>query len=120
MSRGRWSSRALASCSSRRTPAGTAWRGTAAPAARRASGEGGAIGGGAPRPTQIQGLAVTGGIVSETGVAGLTLGGGIGWLMRKHGLTADNLLGADLITARGESVKAGAEENAELPWGPRG
>jgi FAD/FMN-containing dehydrogenase len=77
----------------------------------------GATWGDVDRATQAHGLAVTGGIVSETGVAGLTLGGGIGWLMRKHGLTADNLLGADLITARGESVKAGAEENAELLWG---
>jgi len=77
----------------------------------------GATWGDVDRATQAHGLAVTGGIVSETGVAGLTLGGGIGWLMRKHGLTADNLLGADLITARGESVKASAEENAGLLWG---
>ncbi len=69
------------------------------------------------RATQTYGLAVTGGIVSETGVAGLTLGGGIGWLMRKHGLTADNLLSADLVTADGQFLHASAEQNAELFWG---
>jgi FAD/FMN-containing dehydrogenase len=69
------------------------------------------------RATQAHALAVTGGIVSATGVAGLTLGGGLGWLMRKHGLTADNLLGADLVTAGGQSLHASAEQNAELFWG---
>jgi FAD/FMN-containing dehydrogenase len=71
------------------------------------------------RATQAHGLAVTGGIASATGVAGLTLGGGIGWLMRKHGLTADNLLSADLVTAGGQFLHASAEENAELFWGLR-
>lgn len=69
------------------------------------------------RATQAHRLAVTGGIVSATGVAGLTLGGGLGWLMRKHGLTADNLLSADLITAAGQTLHAGPEQNAELFWG---
>lgn len=69
------------------------------------------------RATQAHALAVTGGIVSATGVAGLTLGGGIGWLMRKHGLTADNLLSADLLTAEGQFLHASAEQNAELFWG---
>lgn len=69
------------------------------------------------RATQAHALAVTGGIVSATGVAGLTLGGGIGWLMRKHGLTADNLLSADLTTAEGQFLHASAEQNAELFWG---
>src|SRR5581483_7578655 len=73
--------------------------------------------GGLDRATQAHGLAVTGGIVSTTGVAGLTLGGGIGWLMRKHGLTADNLLSADLVTAEGRFLHASAEQNAELFWG---
>ncbi|TAK83350.1 MAG: FAD-binding oxidoreductase [Betaproteobacteria bacterium] len=73
--------------------------------------------GGLDRATQAHALAVTGGIVSETGVAGLTLGGGIGWLMRKHGLTADNLAGADLVTADGQFLHASAEQNAELFWG---
>lgn len=69
------------------------------------------------RATQAHGLAVTGGIVSATGVAGLTLGGGLGWLMRKYGLTADNLLSADLLTAEGQLLHASAEHNADLLWG---
>lgn len=73
--------------------------------------------GGLDRATQAHALAVTGGIVSTTGVAGLTLGGGIGWLMRKHGLTADNLLSADLVTAEGQFLHASAEQNEELFWG---
>ncbi len=89
------------------------------PAGRRAVVQPGLNWGGLDRATQAYGLAVTGGIVSSTGVAGLTLGGGIGWLMRKHGLTADNLLGAELVTAGGEFLRASGEENAELFWGLR-
>lgn len=70
--------------------------------------------------TQLFGLAVTGGQVSDTGIAGLTLGGGMGWLMRKHGLTCDNLLSADLVTADGSLLTANAEQNADLFWGLRG
>src|SRR6059036_545591 len=72
------------------------------------------------RETQAFGLAVPSGIVTHTGVAGLTLGGGIGWIMRKHGLTIDQLLAVDMVTAGGEFVKASEEENAELFWGVRG
>ena len=72
------------------------------------------------RQTQEAGLAVTGGVVSHTGVAGLTLGGGLGWLMRKHGLTCDNLISADLVTAEGESLTAGEQQHPDLFWAIRG
>jgi FAD/FMN-containing dehydrogenase len=72
------------------------------------------------RATQAHGLATTGGIVSRTGIAGLTLGGGIGWLMRKFGVTCDNLLSVAMVTADGRLVKAGADENQDLFWGVRG
>jgi FAD/FMN-containing dehydrogenase len=72
------------------------------------------------RETQAFGLAVPAGIVTHTGLAGLTLGGGIGWLMRKYGLTIDQLLSVDLVTADGELVKASATENSDLFWGSAG
>ena len=72
------------------------------------------------REAQAFGLATPTGINSTTGVAGLTLGGGFGWLSRKHGLTVDNLLSADVVTAAGEMVRADAENNPDLFWAIRG
>ena len=70
--------------------------------------------------TQAFGLATTGGRVTTTGLVGFTLGSGSGWLERKHGFAADNLISADLVTAEGEVVTATEDENAELLWGLRG
>ncbi|MBT8402040.1 MAG: FAD-binding oxidoreductase [Rhodothermia bacterium] len=70
--------------------------------------------------THAFGMATVGGIVSTTGVAGLTLGGGIGYLTRGHGLSLDNLISADVITADGELKHASENENADLFWALRG
>ena len=72
------------------------------------------------RETQAFGMAVPSGIVTHTGLAGLTLGGGIGWIMRKHGLTIDQLASVDVVTADGEFVKASEDHNPDLFWGVRG
>ena len=82
--------------------------------------EGGATWANVDRETQVFGLATPGGNVSITGVAGLTLGGGMGWLRRKYGLSIDNLVSVDVVTADGTVLTANRHENAELFWGIRG
>jgi FAD binding domain/Berberine and berberine like len=72
------------------------------------------------RATQTHSLATTGGVVSTTGIAGLTLGGGIGWLGRTHGLSCDNLLSVDIVTADGQLRMASAAEHPDLFWAVRG
>ena len=72
------------------------------------------------RETQAFGLISPTGINSTTGIAGLTLGGGFGWISRKFGLTIDNLISADVVTADGQQVSASEKENADLFWALRG
>src|SRR5687768_17291719 len=90
------------------------------PVQRTARAEGGITWGEFDHETQAFGLATTGGVIPSTGIAGLTLGGGIGWLMGKHGLSCDNLLSVDIVTADGQLRHASASENADLFWGVRG
>ena len=90
------------------------------PARRTARAEPGVTLGEFDHETQTFELATAGGTVSTTGIAGLTLGGGLGWLGRRHGLTCDNLLAVDLVTADGTFLSASAAENTELFWGVRG
>ena len=90
------------------------------PDARTVSAQGGVLWRELDHETQAYGLATTGGTVSNTGITGLTLGGGLGWLMGKHGLTVDNLISADLVTADGEFRKASAKDNPDLFWALRG
>ena len=88
--------------------------------ARIARAEGGATWLDFDSATQAQGLVTPGGVVGSTGVCGLTLGGGIGHLTAQHGLTCDNLVGAELVTPDGAVIDVGPDENADLLWGLRG
>jgi FAD/FMN-containing dehydrogenase len=90
------------------------------PEARTARAQGGLTWGEFDRETQHFGLATTGGRVTHTGIAGQTLGSGSGWLERKYGLTCDNLISAEVVTADGEFLKASEEENEDLFWGLKG
>jgi FAD/FMN-containing dehydrogenase len=87
---------------------------------KRARAQGGARWSAFDRETVALGLATTGGTVSSTGIAGLTLGGGLGWLMRKHGLSCDNVVAADVVTADGRLLTVNDKENSDLYWAIRG
>lgn len=88
--------------------------------ARRAKCGGGTTWGELDAATQAHGLAVPGGFISRTGVAGLTLGGGFGWLSRLAGLSSDNLVGAEVVTADGRVLRASETDNPDLLWAIRG
>ncbi|WP_149183602.1 FAD-binding protein [Streptomyces sp. TRM49041] len=87
---------------------------------RTARAEGGCTWGDFNHATHAFGLATTGGVVSSTGIGGLTLGGGMGHLARRYGLTCDNLISADVVTADGTLVRCDADHDAELFWALRG
>jgi FAD binding domain-containing protein/berberine-like enzyme len=82
--------------------------------------EGGCTLGDLDRATQRHGLATPLGVVTRTGIAGLTLSGGMGWLRRKHGLSCDNLVSAQIVTADGEAVTASESQHEDLFWALRG
>ncbi len=90
------------------------------PKQRVARVQAGATLGDVDRETHVHGLAVPAGVVSMTGIAGLTLGGGVGWLVRKHGLTCDNVLSFELVSAEGEFLTVNDEEHPDLFWALRG
>ncbi|HVW30950.1 MAG TPA: FAD-binding oxidoreductase [Acidimicrobiia bacterium] len=90
------------------------------PESRTCRAQSGLLWGEFDRETQLHGLATTGGRRTSTGIAGQTLGSGSGWLERKFGLTCDNLIGAELVTADGEIVRCTEHHNADLLWGLRG
>jgi FAD/FMN-containing dehydrogenase len=90
------------------------------PAAQTARADGGVTWGDFNAATHAFGLATTGGVISTTGIAGLTLGGGIGYLTRGYGLSLDNLVSADVVTADGQMLVASEDQNADLFWAIRG
>jgi len=90
------------------------------PRSKSARAQGGCLWGDLDHATHAFGLATVGGVVSTTGIGGLTLGGGFGYLARGHGLTIDNLISADVVTANGELVHASEDDNADLFWALRG
>jgi FAD/FMN-containing dehydrogenase len=90
------------------------------PLTKRARAEGGVRWAAFDRETLAHDLVTTGGTVGTTGIGGLTLGGGLGWLMRKHGLSCDNVVSADVVTADGRLLTANASENSDLYWAIRG
>ncbi len=90
------------------------------PTAQTARAQGGVLWSELNREAHAHGLAVTGGAISSTGIAGFTLGGGLGWLMAKHGLGADNLIGVELVTADGEVLNVADDTHPDLMWALRG
>lgn len=90
------------------------------PGQRLAYVEPGCTWGDVDRATTAHGLACPGGVVSTTGIGGFCLGGGIGWLSRAFGMTCDNLVGAELVTAAGEILSVSETQNPEVLWGLRG